>query len=113
MTPENSVSPSRRTFLDRSIRTGAAVSTLALAARFPVHAANGDGKLKLGLIGCGGRMATYSGQEVRRDDAMASIQKLVPDGLVDFTSPAPVQPDAEGRYPVAIPGVTKPYEPWY
>jgi predicted dehydrogenase len=65
------------------------------------------------MTGILGRMATYSGQEVRWDDAMASNQKLVPDGLVDFTSPAPVQPDAEGRYPVAIPGVTKPYEPWY
>jgi len=65
------------------------------------------------MTGILGRMATYSGQEVRWDDAMASNQKLVPDGLVDFTSPAPVQPDAEGRYPVAIPGVTKPYELWY
>lgn len=65
------------------------------------------------MTGILGRMATYSGQEVRWDDAMASNQKLVPDGFVDFTSPAPVQPDAEGRYPVAIPGVTKPYEPWY
>jgi hypothetical protein len=44
---------------------------------------------------------------------MASHQKLVPDGLVDFSSPAPVLPDAEGRYPVAVPGVTKPFERWY
>jgi predicted dehydrogenase len=65
------------------------------------------------MTGILGRMATYSGQEVRWDDAMASNQKLVPDGLVDFASSAPVQPDAEGRYPVAIPGVTNPYEPWY
>ena len=60
-----------------------------------------------------GRMATYSGQEVTWDDAMASNQKLVPDGLVNFTSDAPVNPDADGRYPVAIPGVTGPFEVWY
>lgn len=65
------------------------------------------------MTGILGRMATYSGQEVRWDEAMASRQKLVPDGLVDFSSPAPVSPDAEGRYPVAIPGVTKPFEIWY
>ena len=65
------------------------------------------------IAGILGRMANYSGQEVRWDDAMASNQKLVPEGLVDFSSPAPVMPDAEGRYPVAIPGVTKPFEIWY
>jgi predicted dehydrogenase len=65
------------------------------------------------MTGILGRMANYSGQEVRWDDAMASSQKLVPEGLVDFASPAPVRPDAVGRYPVAVPGVTKPFEIWY
>lgn len=65
------------------------------------------------MTGILGRMATYSGQEVKWDDALASDQKLVPDGLVDFSSPAPVLPDAEGRYPVAVPGATKPFEVWY
>lgn len=60
-----------------------------------------------------GRMTNYSGQVVTWEEAMASNQTLVPDDLVDFSSEAPVQPDAEGRYPVAIPGVTKPYEVWY
>jgi len=60
-----------------------------------------------------GRMSNYSGQDVTWDDAMLSGQKLVPDGLVDFQSEAPVQPDAEGRYPVAVPGVTGPFEVWY
>ncbi|MCB1062692.1 MAG: dehydrogenase, partial [Verrucomicrobiae bacterium] len=60
-----------------------------------------------------GRMTNYSGQVVTWDEAMASDQKLVPDDLVDFNSAAPVLPDAEGRYPVAVPGVTKPYEVWY
>jgi len=60
-----------------------------------------------------GRMSNYAGQDVTWDDAMLSGQKLVPDGLVDFQSEAPVQPDAEGRYPVAVPGVTGPFEVWY
>ena len=60
-----------------------------------------------------GRMTNYSGQVVTWDEAMASDQKLVPDDLVDFNSAAPVLPNAEGRYPVAVPGVTKPYEVWY
>lgn len=65
------------------------------------------------MTGILGRMATYSGQEVKWEDAMASGQKLVPDDLVDFASAAPVQPDAAGRYPVAVPGVTQPFELWY
>ena len=60
-----------------------------------------------------GRMSNYSGQDVTWEDAMASNQTLVPNDLVDFSSPAPVEPDAEGRYPVAIPGVTDPFEVWY
>lgn len=60
-----------------------------------------------------GRMTNYSGQVVTWEEAMASDQKLVPDGLVDYQSEPPVKPDAEGRYPVAVPGVTKPYEVWY
>ncbi len=60
-----------------------------------------------------GRMSTYSGQVVTWEDAMASNQQLVPDDLTSFDSIAPVQPDAEGWYPVAVPGVTQPYELWY
>lgn len=60
-----------------------------------------------------GRMSNYSGQEVRWDEAMADGQKLVPDGLKTFADTAPVQPDADGWYPVATPGVTKPFEIWY
>lgn len=60
-----------------------------------------------------GRMSNYSGQTVTWDDAMASGQKLVPDGLVDFSSEVPVQPDSEGRYPVAVPGVSDPFKVWY
>lgn len=65
------------------------------------------------MTGILGRMATYSGQEVKWEEALASNQKLVPDDLVDFASAAPVLPDPEGRYPVAVPGVSTPFELWY
>lgn len=60
-----------------------------------------------------GRMSNYSGQEVRWDEAMADGQKLVPDDIKDFNDTPPVLPDADGWYPVAVPGVTKPFEIWY
>ena len=61
------------------------------------------------MTGLMGRMAFESGQEITWDQAWNSTVELAP-GLDDFTmnSPAPVQPDANGQYPVAKPGVTKP-----
>ncbi len=53
-----------------------------------------------------GRMASYSGQCVRWDDAFHSDVRLGPEKCA-FDAPAPVVADARGRYPVAIPGVTK------
>ena len=47
------------------------------------------------------------------EDAMASDLCLVPDDIVDFGTPPSVLPDAEGWYPVDVPGVTRPYEAWY
>jgi hypothetical protein len=55
-----------------------------------------------------GRMAVYSGQLVTFEQAMASNLELAP-GLEKLTleSEAPVMPDAQGRYPIAIPGQTR------
>ncbi len=56
-----------------------------------------------------GRMACYSGQLVTWDEALNSTLELAP-GLEQITSldaPAPVLPDAQGRYAVPMPGVTK------
>jgi predicted dehydrogenase len=53
-----------------------------------------------------GRMACESGQLITWDEALASNVELAP-GLEQITSldsPAPVTPDADGRYPVAMPG---------
>lgn len=65
------------------------------------------------MTGILGRMSNYSGQPVTWDEAMASGQKLVPDSFADFQSEPPLRPDGDGRYPVAVPGVSKPYEVWY
>jgi myo-inositol 2-dehydrogenase / D-chiro-inositol 1-dehydrogenase len=63
---------------------------------------------KAAMTGILGRLAVESGKLVTWDDAMASNLQLAP-GLDQLTmdSPAPVLPDAEGRYPVAMPGTTK------
>jgi predicted dehydrogenase len=60
------------------------------------------------LTGILGRMAAESGKLVTWDDALKSDLELAP-GLERLTlnDPAPVNPDATGKYPVAMPGVTK------
>ena len=52
-----------------------------------------------------GRMATYSGKVIKWDEAMQSNLSLAPDNLT-WNSPAPVQPNAEGRYEIPTPGKT-------
>ena len=53
-----------------------------------------------------GRMATYSGQVVDWETALHSDLSLVPDHLAWDAEP-PTMPDAHGRYPVPVPGVTR------
>jgi len=59
------------------------------------------------LMGVMGRMATYTGQVITGEQALNSQEVLVPDNLTWETEP-PVKPDADGWYPVAIPGTTLP-----
>ena len=56
-----------------------------------------------------GRMAADSGQWITYDDASASDLELAPglDSLNSLDDPAPVMPDAEGGYPIPIPGQTR------
>jgi predicted dehydrogenase len=63
---------------------------------------------KAAMTGILGRMAVESGKEVTWDEAIRSKRELAP-GLDQMTmdSPPPVAPDAQGHYPVAMPGVTK------
>ncbi len=53
-----------------------------------------------------GRMATYSGQVIEWDKAINSGIDIHP-SVYDFAAAPPVLPDADGLYPVAVPGVTK------
>jgi myo-inositol 2-dehydrogenase / D-chiro-inositol 1-dehydrogenase len=52
-----------------------------------------------------GRMATYSGKLIEWDEAFNSKLDLLPKAFA-WDAPAPVQPDADGFYPVAMPGRT-------
>ncbi|MBX7207973.1 MAG: Gfo/Idh/MocA family oxidoreductase [Verrucomicrobiaceae bacterium] len=50
-----------------------------------------------------GRMATYSGKEIKWEDALASkVQHMPP--VITWETEAPVKPDADGWYPISIPG---------
>jgi predicted dehydrogenase len=55
-----------------------------------------------------GRMAAHTGQEVSFEEMLDCEHEMAP-GLDQLTSnsPAPVQADASGRYPVPQPGITK------
>lgn len=53
-----------------------------------------------------GRMATYSGQKVKWDQTLQLPHSMTTDAE-SWDAAAPVNPDADGRYAVAIPGVTK------
>lgn len=54
-----------------------------------------------------GRMCTYSGKKIEFADAIKSELALVPYGQeLTMDSTPPVLPDAEGWYPVAVPGQT-------
>jgi predicted dehydrogenase len=56
-----------------------------------------------------GRLATYSGQEVKWDDAVKSNFSIMPKEF-DMNAEAPVKPGPDGNYAVAVPGQWK--LPW-
>jgi myo-inositol 2-dehydrogenase/D-chiro-inositol 1-dehydrogenase len=53
-----------------------------------------------------GRMATYSGQVLKWDEALNSEVSIMPKTFA-WDAPTPTKPDANGRYPIPTPGVTK------
>jgi len=63
---------------------------------------------KAAMTGILGRMAAESGQRITWDEAMASNLELAP-GLdnLKWDDDAPVMPDDNGNYPIAMPGITK------
>ena len=61
------------------------------------------------MTGILGRMAAESGKEITWEEALASNLELAPglDQITSLDAPAPVMPDENGNYPVAMPGITK------
>lgn len=53
-----------------------------------------------------GRMATYSGQMIEWDKAINSNLNIQPK-VYDWNAATPTSPNADGFYPIAVPGVTK------
>jgi len=53
-----------------------------------------------------GRMATYSGQVVDWEKAIASGISIMPK-VFEWNAMPPTVPDEDGRYPIAVPGKTK------
>ncbi len=65
----------------------------------------GDNGAEATLTAILGRMATYSGKVITWDEAMASTLDLSPQEFA-FAAAPPVLPDANGFYPIPIPGQT-------
>lgn len=53
-----------------------------------------------------GRMATYSGQVIKWEEALNSTLSLAPSRLA-WDAEMPLMPDKNGMYPIAVPGVTR------
>ena len=48
----------------------------------------------------------HSGKTITWDQAMASTFQFCPNiDTMDYGTPPPLQPNAEGRYPVPVPGI--------
>jgi len=56
-----------------------------------------------------GRMATYSGKEVKWDEAVEKGTSQFPK-VLDWGAEAPVKHDKDGNYPIPVPGITSPFE---
>jgi predicted dehydrogenase len=70
---------------------------------------------KASLVTSMGRMACHTGQVVTYDDMLACEHEFAPDvDKLTLDGPAPLRSDAEGKYPVPLPGLNKKreYEPF-
>jgi predicted dehydrogenase len=60
------------------------------------------------LVTAMGRMAAHTGQVIHRDQMLNCEHELAPDlDKLTMDSPAPLQPDANGKYPVPQPGIKR------
>ena len=63
---------------------------------------------EISLVTAMGRMAAHTGQIITYEDALNWQHEFAPDvDKLTMDSPAPVQADADGKYPLPHPGVTK------
>ncbi len=76
----------------------------AIRAGKPIN--NGLYMARSTMLAILGRMATYSGQAVTWEQAINSKLTLAPAAYRLDAAP-PTVPDKDGRYPVAMPGVTR------
>jgi len=60
------------------------------------------------LVSSMGRMAAHTGQVITYDDILNCKHEFAPDvDKLTMDSPAPLQSDSEGKYPVPQPGILK------
>ena len=62
---------------------------------------------KSAMVGILGRMVSETGQTITWDDALNSMTELAPNlDKLTMEGPAPIMPDENGDYPIAMPGIT-------
>ena len=55
-----------------------------------------------------GRMAAHTGQEITYEQILNSDHEFAPDlDKLTNDSPAPLQANADGKYPIPMPGIVK------
>ena len=60
------------------------------------------------LVTSMGRRAAHTGQEIRYEDMLNSEEEFCPNAdKLTLDSPPPVKSDADGKYPVPMPGIKK------
>jgi hypothetical protein len=63
--------------------------------------------VKASLVTSMGRMAAHTGQVITYDDMLNCEHEFAPDvDQLTMNSPAPLQADNNGKYPVPLPGIT-------
>ena len=55
-----------------------------------------------------GRYATYSGKQMKYDEALEKGKDLLPESWAWDAKP-PIEPNDDGSYPVAVPGSFNPF----
>jgi len=82
------------------------IELFAAIAKGEYKFADAENGAKSTMTSIMGRMATYSGQMIEWDKAINSGIDIHPK-VYDFNAAPPVLPNADGFYPIAVPGVTK------